>query len=93
MREIRQSGSEGGGNEQTVSPYPYLCLLLINQKQESHGTLSMGFEVIQQPKSRCILFPWLFFCLGFLFPISPKPSQMPRFIVSRILSLFIFTKR
>ena len=23
MREIRQSGSEGGGNEQTVSPYPY----------------------------------------------------------------------
>ena len=24
MREIRQSGSEGGGNEQTVSPYPYL---------------------------------------------------------------------
>ena len=26
MREIRQSGSEGGGNEQTVSPYPYLAL-------------------------------------------------------------------
>ena len=26
MREIRQSGSEGGGNEQTVSPYPYLVL-------------------------------------------------------------------
>ena len=25
MREIRQSGSEGGGNEQTVSPYPYLA--------------------------------------------------------------------
>ena len=24
MREIRQSGSEGGGNEQTVSPYPYV---------------------------------------------------------------------
>ena len=24
MREIRQSGSEGGGNEQTVSPYSYL---------------------------------------------------------------------
>ena len=23
MREIRQSGSEGGGHEQTVSPYPY----------------------------------------------------------------------
>ena len=23
MREIRQSGSEGGGYEQTVSPYPY----------------------------------------------------------------------
>jgi hypothetical protein len=23
MREIRQSGSEVGGNEQTVSPYPY----------------------------------------------------------------------
>jgi len=28
MREIRQSGSEGGGNEQTVSPYPYLALCL-----------------------------------------------------------------
>ena len=27
MREIRQSGSEGGGNEQTVSPYPYVLLL------------------------------------------------------------------
>jgi hypothetical protein len=29
MREIRQSGSEGGGNEQTVSPYPYFTLLLL----------------------------------------------------------------
>ena len=26
MREIRHSGSEGGGNEQTVSPYPYFVL-------------------------------------------------------------------
>ena len=26
MREIRQSGSEGGGYEQTVSPYPYIVL-------------------------------------------------------------------
>ena len=24
MREIRQSGSEGGGGKQIVSPYPYL---------------------------------------------------------------------
>ena len=29
MREIRQSGSEGGGNEQTVSPYPYLFCYLV----------------------------------------------------------------
>jgi len=29
MREIRQSGSEGGGNEQTVSPYPYVALCLL----------------------------------------------------------------
>jgi hypothetical protein len=29
MREIRQSGSEGGGNEQTVSPYPYFAFFYI----------------------------------------------------------------
>jgi hypothetical protein len=27
--------------------------LLIHQKQETHGTQSMGFEAIHQPKSRC----------------------------------------
>ena len=43
MREIRQSGSEGGGNEQTVSPYPYAFLTSHHSKQESHGTQSMGF--------------------------------------------------
>ena len=31
--------------------------LLIHQKQVTHGTQSMGFEVIHQPKSRCVLFP------------------------------------
>ncbi len=38
MREIRQSGSEGGGNEQTVSPYPYLsfffCIFAFNRGRE-----------------------------------------------------------
>ena len=28
--------------------------LLINQKQETHGTQSMGFEAIHQLKSRCV---------------------------------------
>ena len=32
MREIRQSGSEGGGNEQTVSPYPYHYLSSFKNK-------------------------------------------------------------
>jgi len=31
MREIRQSGSEGGGNEQTVSPYPYFTFSQLHQ--------------------------------------------------------------
>ena len=31
--------------------------LLIHQKQVTHGTQSMGFEAIHQPKSRCVLFP------------------------------------
>ena len=41
-------------------------LLLIIQKQATHGTQSMGFEVIHQPKSRCVFHPWLCFCLFFL---------------------------
>jgi len=31
--------------------------LLINQKQATHGTQSMGFEAIHQLKSRCVLIP------------------------------------
>ena len=58
MREIRQSGSEGGGNEQTVSPYPYAFYTCIIQKKRP-----MGFEDIHQPKSRCVLIPCLCFCL------------------------------
>ncbi len=44
MREIRQSGSEVGGNEQTVSPYPYrLTLLLVFlDSLLSQGMMEMG---------------------------------------------------
>ena len=41
MREIRQSGSEGGGNEQTVSPYPYL--VLIDEKLKGRPTQHSGW--------------------------------------------------
>jgi hypothetical protein len=35
-----------------------VCFLTrIMQKQATHGTQSMGFEAIQQRKSRCIFFP------------------------------------
>jgi len=40
MREIRQSGSEGGGNEQTVSPYPYGSWGK-KKKSKAHGLRSM----------------------------------------------------
>ena len=44
MREIRQSGSEGGGNEQTVSPYPYisLCPFGANTRSEAKINLLKG---------------------------------------------------
>jgi hypothetical protein len=35
-------------------------------KRVPHGTQSMGFEDIHQPKSRCVFHPWLCFCLFFL---------------------------
>ena len=44
-----------------------VCFLTrIMQKQANHGTQSMGFEDIHQPKSRCVFHPWLCFCLFFL---------------------------
>src|SRR5271170_521379 len=33
MREIRQSGSEGEGHGMTGSPYPYLVLLRVTERQ------------------------------------------------------------
>jgi hypothetical protein len=38
----------------------YTCII---QKQATHGTQSMGFEAIHQPKSRCVLIPWLMLLL------------------------------
>ena len=38
MREIRQSGSEGGGNEQTVSPYPYWMISVKSPWTAFHGS-------------------------------------------------------
>ena len=45
----------------------WVCLLASHQsKRVPHGTQSMGFEDIHQPKSRCVFHPWLCFCLFFL---------------------------
>ena len=51
MREIRQSGSEGGGNEQTVSPYPYpfTITLFKNKRPMEHSPWAFTFTLFLPP--------------------------------------------
>jgi len=45
--------------------------ILIDQKQATHGTQSMGFEAIHQSKSRCVFLPWLILLPSVKFRVNP----------------------
>jgi hypothetical protein len=46
MREIRQSGSEGGGTKPIVAPYPYNPLDILNRRRRDPA-------IVVIPSSRC----------------------------------------